>query len=329
MTGFPLTVDPGYRVGGWTVEHPLGSGSFASVYAGRREAAEDRDDRGDHEDRGAPGDGTVPDRVALKFLPTGTCTPRGLRHLKDLVEREVELLSRLRAPRLIVLYETLTVDDPARPELDGATVLVLERAECSLHSLLAGPEPPADGPDLLVQICEGLHQLHDAGWVHGDLKPGNVLLMADGGVRLGDFSTAGELEGTHAYTPGFATPDYTPPELLWTETGARGIRIRPSSDIWAYGVLVHLVLTGTHPLPGGTAAARRDAAVRYARGDEDLRLSPALPEPWRRIVTDCLSRTHESRIPHDATVLLERVRQAAQGRLPRRPGRRRAAARGA
>ncbi|XAR11034.1 protein kinase, partial [Streptomyces sp. BRB040] len=113
--------------------------------------------------------GEAPDTVALKFLPTGTGTPRQLSHLRDLVEREVELLRRLRRPRLIRMYETLTVDDPGRPRLDGATVLVLERAEGSLSALLsATPRPPA-GPALLAQVCEGLHQLHRAGWVHGDL----------------------------------------------------------------------------------------------------------------------------------------------------------------
>ncbi|QES24607.1 serine/threonine protein kinase [Streptomyces venezuelae] len=298
-----MTVPTGYEVGGWTVERPLGAGAFGSVYSARRTGG---------------GGGDLPARAALKFLPTGTHTPRQLRHLRDLADREVHLLRRLRSPRLIRLYETLTVDDPAHPELDGATVLVLEEAERPLQSLLSGAAPPSAGPALLVQICEGLHQLHTAGWVHGDLKPGNVLLMKDGSVRLGDFSTASELEGTHAYAAGFATPDYTPPELLWSETGDRGTRIRPSADVWAFGVLAHTVLTGGSPLPGGTPAARRDAALRYARGEEELRLSPGLPDVWREIVADCLSRTHEERAAHDATTVLRRVREAAAGRMPRR-----------
>ncbi|MFD8354537.1 serine/threonine protein kinase [Streptomyces coelicoflavus] len=255
--------------------------------------------------------GETPDTVALKFLPTGTGTPRQLSHLRDLVEREVELLRRLRRPRLIRMYETLTVDDPGRPRLDGATVLVLERAEGSLSALLsATPRPPA-GPALLAQVCEGLHQLHRAGWVHGDLKPANVLLMADGSARLADFNMAAELEGTHAYTPAFATPDYTPPELLWAEIGERGRRIRPSADVWAFGVLAHLVLTGSFPLPGGTPTARRDAAIAYARGTHELLLSPELPSAWREIVGACLTRTHADRTGTDA--LLRRVTSATGG----------------
>ncbi|MFJ3445171.1 protein kinase [Streptomyces sp. NPDC086081] len=308
---YAVPVPKGYRVGVWEVREPLATGAFGSVYTARR----------------VGGDGALPPTAALKFLPTGTATPRRLAHLRELIEREVELYRRLRHPRLVRMYETLTVDDPGHPELDGATVLVLERAEGSLSALLDATPRPAAGPALLAQICEGLAQLHGAGWVHGDLKPANVLLMADGSVRLADFNMAAELEGTHAYTPAFSTPDYTPPELLWTEIGERGRRIRPSADIWAFGVLAHLVLTGSFPLPGATATARRDAAVAYARGTDELRLSPALTEDWRQIVSACLTRTHGDRVTAEA--LLRRVRAAAGTghrpfRLPRlRPARRR------
>ncbi|MEU1000559.1 protein kinase domain-containing protein [Streptomyces tibetensis] len=303
---YAVPVPKGYRVGVWEVREPIATGAFGSVYAARR-----------------VGDGTatrLPPTAALKFLPTGTATPRRLTHLRELIEREVELYRRLRHPRLVRMYQTLTVDDPAHPDLDGATVLVLEKAEGSLSALLAATPRPAAGPGLLAQIAEGLAQLHDAGWVHGDLKPANVLLMADGSVRLADFNMAAELEGTHAYTPAFSTPDYTPPELLWTEIGERGRRIRPSADIWAFGVLAHLVLTGSFPLPGATPAARRDAAAAYARGVDELRLSPELPDAWREIVRACLTRTHQQRI--GGAALLRRV-TAATGpggralRLPR------------
>ncbi|MGC3002976.1 protein kinase domain-containing protein, partial [Streptomyces sp. G35A] len=294
MTGaYAVPVPKGYRVGVWEVREPIATGAFGSVYAARR--------TGEAQD--APG---LPATAALKFLPTGTGTPRQLAHLRDLVDREIALLRRLTRPRLIRMYETLTVDDPGHPELDGATVLVLEKAAGSLSALLTASPGPDAGPALLVQICEGLAQLHRAGWVHGDLKPANVLLMADGSVRLADFNMAAELEGTHAYTPAFSTPDYTPPELLWSEIGERGRRIRPSADVWAFGVLAHLVLTGSFPLPGATPAVRRDAATAYARGTGELRLSPELPDAWRDIVRACLTRTHEDRV--GGGELLRRVR---------------------
>ncbi|MGP4010178.1 protein kinase domain-containing protein [Streptomyces sp. 4N124] len=272
----------------------------------------------------------LPAEAALKFLPTGTRTPRQLRHLQELTRRETELLRRLQRPRLIRMYDTLTVDDPDHPHLDGATVLVLERAEGSLDLLLdrLGERPTSGrravavpgGPSLLAQICEGVAHLHHAGWVHGDLKPANVLLMADGSVRLADFNMAAELAGTHAYAPAFASSDYSPPELLWAEVGEQGHRIRPTADVWAFGVLAHLVLTGSLPLPGATPGARRDAALRYADGRAELRLSPELPLVWRQIVTDCLAPTHTARAPHTAPSLLRRVEAAAgAARSPRLP----------
>ncbi|WP_406143974.1 protein kinase domain-containing protein [Streptomyces sp. NBC_01012] len=306
MTGQPyaIPVPQGYRVGPWEVREHLASGAFATVHAGRLVG----DDQ--------PG---LPRQAALKFMPTGTRTPRQLHHLRKLAEREVELLGKLHAPRLIRMYDTLTIDDPSHPDLDGATVLVLERAEGSLGAALEHEPKPKAGPGLLAQICEGLHQLHHAGWVHGDLKPANVLLLKGGSVRLADFNMAAELEGTHAYAPAFATPDYTPPELLWPEVDERGTQIRPSADVWAFGVLAHTVLTGTFPLPGSTTEARCDAATRYARGTEELRLSPELPDGWRHIITDCLARTHAERIGTEA--LLRQVEQAAgaarSARLPR------------
>ncbi|WP_030671513.1 serine/threonine protein kinase [Streptomyces cellulosae] len=312
---YAVPVPRGYRVGAWEVREPIATGAFGSVYEARR--TEDAGDPGGGEGaEGTTATRELPGTAALKFLPTGTGTPRQLTHLHELIEREVELLRRLSRPRLIRMYDTLTVDDPERPALDGATVLVLEKAERSLSALLAASPRPAAGPALLAQICEGLAQLHRAGWVHGDLKPANVLLMKDGSARLADFNMAAELEGTHAYTPAFSTPDYTPPELLWSEIGERGRRIRPSADVWAFGVLAHLVLTASFPLPGGTPTARRDAAAAYARGTDELRLSPELPDAWRQILQDCLTRTHADRITTET--LLRRVEAAAgTGRSPR------------
>lgn len=278
-----VTVPEGYRIGAWTVREPLASGAFTTVYAAHRTHG-------------------TPRTVALKFWPTSTRTRHRPDLLRSLAQREVALLGRLRTPRLIRMHDTLVVDAPRNPELHGATVLVLERAASCLDTA----PTPADPGRTLVQICEGVTQLHSAGWIHGDLKPANILVMADGSVRLADFNTAAEIKGTHAYAPPFTSRDYAPPEQLWPEMDERGARVGPSVDVWAFGVLAHTVLTGAFPFPGSTTNARCDAAARYAHNAETLRLSTALPHTWQQIIRDCLAPAPADR--PDAPELLRRVR---------------------
>ncbi|WP_328473159.1 protein kinase [Actinoplanes sp. NBC_00393] len=301
--GWAVDVPTGYRVGRWTVTAPIASGSWGSVYAatGAGDAAE----------------------MALKFLPTGTLTPRQIAHLADVAARERRGHEQLSHPHLVRAREILTVDDPEHPALDGALVIVMERAEASLRDRLqqAAGGPVPDAERLLEEICDALAYLHGRDWVHGDLKPANVLLMADGSIRLADFGLAGEFDGTHAYLPPMASPDYVPPER-WTESlGEHGIAVRPSADVWAFGITAHLLLTGAFPFPGGTSQARLAAAAEYAAGGSSLALSPALPQPWRELIQDCLAPTHAARAQHGSAELLERIRRLRSGRAP--SGRRR------
>jgi eukaryotic-like serine/threonine-protein kinase len=298
-----VPVPAGYRVGPWRVTGPIATGSWGSVYAARRAGP-------------GPG-GEDGDEVALKFLPVGRLAPRQQANLREVAEREVDRLARARHPRLVRALATHTVDDPAHPELHGAVVLVMERAERSLWDLLAATDPGTPVPGagrLLTELCEALAAVHGNGWVHGDVKPGNVLLMADGSVRLADFGLSGELDGTHAYLPLLGSEDYLPPEW-WTErVGPAGVAARPSRDIWSFGVLAHQLLSGgLHPFPGATPRARTAAAQAYALGRAELRLSDAVPAAWRPIVADCLAPSHARRRRHGAAQLLERIGGAAAG----------------
>ncbi len=251
----------------------------------------------------------MPPTVALKFLPTGTMTPRQLSALAEMVQREIRVHERLAHHRVVRLYECLTVDDPRSPELDGCCVLVMELGERSLEDLLhkAGGVPLPEAPRLIAQVCEGLAHLHHAGWVHGDLKPSNILLMPDGSVRLADFGLTAELDSTHAYLTPAGSPDYLPPER-WTEPlTAKGVAVRPTSDVWALGVTACRLLTGTWPFPGGTPRARAANAAEYAEGRAALRLPSTVPSGWRSFVEDCLAPDHASRARWDAASLRRRA----------------------
>ncbi|MGW0364008.1 serine/threonine-protein kinase [Streptomyces sp. NPDC002990] len=300
----PTEVPVGYRVGDWEVTEPIAEGSWGSVYAARR--------------LGPAGAGR-PAEAALKFLSTAGLAPRQARQLAETARREVEFSREASHPHLIRVYETMEVRDGAHPGLDGAVVLVMERAERSLLDLLHDAGEPTAGPmpdagTLLTQVCEALAHLHASGWVHGDLKPGNVLLMSDGSVRLADFGLATRLDGTHGYAPPMGSPDYLPPERSTEPLSERGITIRPSLDVWALGVTAHQVLTGGRlPFPGATAAARAAALYEYGAGRAELRLSPELPDEWRPVVSDCLTVEPARRARHTVHTLLPRIRAAAAG----------------
>jgi hypothetical protein len=288
----------GFRIEGWQLDAVIGSGGWGTVYEAR-----------------AVADGTV---VAVKVLPTGALAPGQRAALGELVAREVRFSAEADHPHLVRTHAVCTVDAPDLPALDGAIALVMDRAEASLRQVLdaaATGRPIPDAARVLRGVAAGLAHMHGAGWVHGDLKPANVLLGADGAVWLADFGLATELEGTHAYVPPLGTLDHVPPEWWSQRTGADGTMVRPTADIWAFGVLAHQVLTGgLHPFPGATARARSLAAQAYARGTAPLRLDAGLDDNWRRIVEDCLVPDHAGRLRHTAESLSARIEQLASPR---------------
>ncbi|MFJ6987205.1 MULTISPECIES: serine/threonine-protein kinase [unclassified Streptomyces] len=326
----------GHRAGAWEITELIGTGGWGTVYAARRATPPDEDTGTGGEEAVPDGEGAVPDEeeavpdeVALKFLPTAGLAPRQARGLVETARRETELSRRTRHPRLIRLYDSLTLDAAAGPAFDGAVVLVMERAERSLRDRLTdtsdGPAlPVGEAARLLTEVCEGLAHLHGLGWVHGDLKPDNVLLMADGSARLADFGLSVELNGTHAYVPPLGTPDYLPPERWRAALGERGVQIRQSTDIWALGVMIHqLFAAGASPFPGATPAARAAAAQEYADGRAPLRMDPRVPPFWRDLASDCLAPAHADRAEHTPETLLRRIR-AERERSVSRPRTRRA-----
>ncbi|OII61870.1 serine/threonine-protein kinase [Streptomyces sp. CC77] len=326
-------VPRGYRVAGWQVTELLGQGGWGTVYAARPvDPAGGRApaDVPDGVARGGPEQppGGEPDEVALKFLPTAGLAPRQARDLVDSARREAELGQLVHHPRLVRMLDSVVVHDPARPELDGAVVLVMEREAASLADVLPHERTEAAAARLLAEVCEGLAQLHSMGWVHGDLKPGNVLVTRDGSARLSDFGLAVHLDGTHGYTAPVGTPDCLPPERWRAPLAERGIRVRPTADVWAFGILVHQMFTGgASPFPGATPGARAAAVQEYAEGRAALRLDPAVPPFWRELAADCLAPTHEARRAHPADALLARIRaEEARRPGPARRSRRRALA---
>ncbi|MFF8035620.1 protein kinase [Streptomyces sp. NPDC016626] len=302
----PPRLPEGFRIEGWEVGAVIGSGGWGTVYEARSVA-----------------DGTP---VAVKVLPTGALAPGHRAAFGELVAREVRFSAGADHPHLVRTRAVRTLEVPGLPALDGAIALVMDRAEASVKDVLdaAGSgRAVADAARILGGVAAGLAHMHGAGWVHGDLKPANVLLGPGGAVWLADFGLAVELDGSHAHLPPLGTLDHLPPEWWSQRTGTRGSVVRPTADIWAFGILAHQVLTGgLHPFPGATARARSLAAQAYARGTAPLRLDAGLEDGWRGLIADCLAPDHAARQPHTAQRIAARVEQLTRGphRRRRRPG---------
>ncbi|MBO0821449.1 MAG: protein kinase [Nocardiopsaceae bacterium] len=200
---------------------------------------------------------------------------------------------------------------------DGAEVLVDGRARGSLAQVIkrARGRPVRDAPGLLGQFCEGLALLHKSGWAHGDLRPGDVLVMADGSVRLAD-SGPSALDEVRDCPPSAGRSDYLPPGY-WTElVTARGISVRESADIWAFGVIGCQLLTGRLPFPGRTARARSVAAIGYVSSGAPEPRTAGLTPQGRRLISDCLNPDRAASLEVTAPRLADRLDRLRQEKVP-------------
>jgi serine/threonine protein kinase len=183
-------------------------------------------------------------RVALKMIrPEIAAHEESSRRF----EQEVLLARKINHPNLCPIYEIFRCDD-VPPAFLFLTMKLLtgETLESSLrkHVLLSRDE----ALEIFPQMIAGIAAIHDAGIVHRDIKPTNVMLDRSGlrlSVSIMDFGLAQHHE-SDATLPGIGaiagTPGYLAPELI------RGHRPSRASDIYALGVLLHQVLTGERPV---------------------------------------------------------------------------------
>ena len=145
----------------------------------------------------------------------------------------------------------------------------------------ARPLPEAEALRIAGRVCEAMAHMHDRGFVHGDLKPGNIMICADGTVRILDFGLAGRTMPAQPHcqlTPLLGTPQYMAPEQV-----NQGL-IDERTDIYCLGALLYELLTGATPLAGDDPWESADQ--RRTTGDPiaPRKLNPALSAEAEEIV---------------------------------------------
>lgn len=199
-------------------------------------------------------------------------------------------------------------------ERDGTGFLVLEYVPGEPLSRLLGREgtvPAHRLLPLLAQCARGLHAVHEAGVVHRDVKPSNVLITPDGTVKLTDFGVSLGT-GQPALTAAgmvMGTAQYLAPEL------ALGRPASPACDIYALGVVAYEALVGRRPFTG-----RTQVDIAMAHVDTPLPPLPdAVPAAVRDLVTAMLAKDPADR-PATAADVAERMERVAHdAAAPPRP----------
>jgi serine/threonine-protein kinase len=187
--------------------------------------------------------------VALKFLPRGLADDQ---QRLALFHEEVRLARQVSHPNVCRVYDIGEWQaGDGRPTSVFLSMEFVDGEDLAALLKRIGRLPPDKGVQIAQQLCAGLAAAHEKGVIHRDLKPANIMLDGKGQVRITDFGlarVAQRLEGAEARS---GTPMYMSPEQL----AGREVTVR--SDIYALGLVLYEVFTGSRPFPARSAEEMR------------------------------------------------------------------------
>ena len=223
-------------------------------------------------------------------------------------ERETRLLARVSDPGIIQIF------DVGHAAEGLYYVAELVDGESLASRLRRGPLPAWEACDVAAQLCRALAGAHAQRIVHRDVKPANIMLSAEGRVKVGDFGVARLAEGS---TDGTAPSIVGTPRYMAPEQG-RGRSTTPATDVYSAGVVLYEMLSGAPPF---TATSFVELALLHLQ-DPPPPLSPRLPTSLVQIVDRALAKDPARRFADGgemAEALLEAGRSSAAARRARRP----------
>ncbi|MFL0810275.1 MAG: protein kinase [Agarilytica sp.] len=222
---------------GYEVFESIGEGGMAEVYRGRH-ARLDRE-------------------VALKVMLSRTAKDPTF---GDRFIREARIAAKLNHPHIVQIYDV--------NRFEGTFFLSMEYVKGGdLSKKLRQQLPAADLSRIVRDLCESLDYAHSQGYIHRDIKPGNILFRENGSLALSDFGIARAIHSdTHMTQTGMVvgTPSYMSPEQ------AQGKDLTGSSDLYSVAVIAFQMVTGTLPYQSESSIS---VAIKHI--NEPI---PALPE---------------------------------------------------
>jgi serine/threonine protein kinase len=185
-------------------------------------------------------------RVAIKVIRSAF-TDKEVKQFNEKLLREARLWTTLNHDNIIPFLGIMTTSDMSR--YSAPAIVSPYYKNGSLTKYIASSNLTLRGKmDLLYQVSSGLAFLHGRQVVHGDIKPGNILISDGGQAVLTDFglSIVLEMSGfTTKNTPG--TLRYMAPELLAEPTTSEAIRPTVATDVWAFGITATEIFSGKQP----------------------------------------------------------------------------------
>lgn len=230
-------------------------------------------------------------KVALKFLPLHLSQDEAA---KLRFTREAKAAAKLDHPNIIPVFEV--GDFEGRPffamaHLEGKTLRdVIREGKLSINEAI----------ELTKQICEGLNKAHQAGIVHRDIKPGNIIIDLDKKVRILDFGLATVSDEDKLTKTGstLGTVGYMSPEQI------EGRQVDHRSDLFSVGVILYEMLTGRRPFDGenDVAVAR---SVMDTSPEPVARYKSGTSGEIQRIIDKALAKNPELRYQRAESILVD------------------------